>query len=160
MVEYLLAQYTEQTIPARFAAQVAIADTYAVGVLFDTDEAQNPCLSLAPHDEPAIKRPVIKRITTAVAPYRGAGEKTSHLGEERGFVIIRAHLRKLAVFRPDHDAGSSSGTRVSISRRAKPKDSERAISCLSRDIATRRQDGCALRFSSAGMPASGHAVSG
>lgn len=160
IAQYLLAQLAKQSSPACFGAHVAVTDAHRIRLVLDADEAQHPCLPLVPDDEPAMARPVVQRIAAALTAHRGAGEETAHLGEERGFVVIRAQLQELAILQLDHEVCSSLGTRVSTSRRAKPKDSERAMSCLSSDSATRLQDGCALRFSSAGTPASGHSASG
>ncbi len=160
MGQHLLAQCAEQAAPARLAAQVALADAHHVGLLLHADEAQHPRLPLALDDEPSVARPVVERVAAALAAHRGAGEEASHQGEERRLVLRRTQLQELAVLQTDHDALSSVNASESTSRRAKPNDSERAMSCLSSDMATRRQDGCALRFSRAGTPASGQFASG
>ncbi len=160
MPEDLFAQGPEQPAPARFRAQVGIAQANHVGVLLQADEAQYPRVSLATEHEPAVVGTVAQRVAAAFAAHPGAGEETAHAGEEGGLVVERTPLQDLAVLRADHEGFSRPGTSLSISVWAKPKDSERAMSCLSRDSAIRRQDGCLRRFSRAGIPASGQMARG
>lgn len=131
-----------------------------MGLVFDADEAKHPFAALVSHDKPAITRPIVQGIAATLTTYRGAGEEAAHLSEKYGLVVVRAELRKFAIFQAGHEAPPSLGRSDSTSRWAKPKDSERAMSCLSSESATRRQDGCFLRFSNSGTPASGHCASG
>ncbi len=160
MRQDLAAQLAEQPPAARLGAQIAFPQAHDIGTLLDADEAQNTRFSLAADDEPAIQRPVIERVAAAFPPHARAGEEIAHVGKERGLAICRAHLGEFITGEAAHDDCPSISASVSMSWRAKPKDSERAMSCLSSDKATRRQEGCALRFSSSGTPASGQEASG
>ena len=160
MPEDPLAQGAEQPATARFRTQVGIAQANHVGMLLQADEPQYPRVSLAAEHEPAVVGTVAQRVAAAFAAHPGAGEEAAHAGEEGGLVVERAPLQDLAVLRADHERFSRPGTSLSISAWEKPKDSERAMSCFSRDSAIRRQDGCLRRFSRAGIPASGQMARG
>ena len=160
MSEDPLAQGAEQPATARFRTQVGIAQANHVGMLLQADEPQYPRVPLAAEHEPAVVGTVAQRVAAAFAAHPGAGEEAAHAGEEGGLVVERAPLQDLAVLRADHERFSRPGTSLSISVWEKPKDSERAMSCFSRDSAIRRQDGCLRRFSRAGIPASGQMARG
>lgn len=160
MPEDPLAQGPEQPATARFRTQVGIAQANHVGMLLQADEPQYPRVPLAAEHEPAVVGTVAQRVAAAFAAHPGAGEEAAHAGEEGGLVVERAPLQDLAVLRADHERFSRPGTSLSISAWEKPKDSERAMSCFSRDNAIRRQDGCLRRFSRSGIPASGQMARG
>lgn len=150
----------KQAASARLAAHVDVAQTHEVRLQFDADESEHAGVRAMARDEPAVARAVAERIAAAFAAHGGAREEASHVREERRFVVDRAPLKEFAVVQQDHECFSPCGVTVATSRREKPNDSERAMSCFSSDTAIRRHEGCARRFSSAGTPASGHVDSG
>lgn len=160
VLQHLPTQLTKQTPAAGFCSQVAFAQAHNIGALLNADEAKNASLALATDDEPAVQRPIVERIAAAFAPHARTGEEVAHMGKERRLSISRAYLGEIVFCEGGHDDCPSINASVSMSWRAKPKDSERAMSCLSSDRATRRQEGWALRFSSFGIPASGQEASG
>ncbi|MDR1075775.1 MAG: hypothetical protein LBL59_05630 [Xanthomonadaceae bacterium] len=87
VIENLPAQRAEQSMSARLDAQVGITYAGGVGEQFHADEPQHAVFHCVTDNEPAMAWPVGQWIASAIATYRGTGEKAPHLGEECRFVI-------------------------------------------------------------------------
>lgn len=128
--------------------------------MLDAGKADHARIGLMDSDEPPMKRTIVEWVAAAFTAHMWAGKEAAEERKEACFVLHRADLGELVVGRSIHAFTLLQMPSAFMSRWDVLKDSDRAMSCLSSAMATLRQEGCALRFSSAGVPASGHTSRG